>query len=286
MVYELKLAKATIEKIREMIGHEIGQLDLETGKLTWIEKQYRKKTYKGNKIPIGSVIRIRDVNDECVHIIITNIEGDWYYGVQLVLKSSSSSTGSLLTLRKDVDVVFKNPTYKQVTKARIDRVVKFKENSGIILKKPDGTLVGKVISEEIMKHIISFSKQAKTILVDEMAETEKESADKKVPEEDQKMMDLEEIIERVETVDDFFELVGYTGILKYAAIECVNSQSSNIRKLLSVLQQNYELGGLTQATIKTKLNEELMNMCEASNFMLKQYTINYFLKAIVKGLKE
>lgn len=241
----------------------------------------------GYKLEIGSVVRVKREKG-CEHGVIVAICGKQYNIAKLVLskvapaKYKGSENVMIVSLEKGKDIVYRNTTYKDhVTLiGEIECGLKRKD----FLASSGGMVVGKVTNLDLIQPIIDAAAETA-----DDPEPESANDDHAESEQPRKRIDFQKAIEESETLEELFsKLEVASDILMQAAMECIETGRSNMKKLIPVLQSKYDeiYGKLTQTAIKSKLNQEFENWCKAHDVDLEECSVNYFLTAIVKGLKK
>lgn len=304
MYYHVKLSENAISQIREKVGIESGQLNLKTGVITVnspkkiedIAKLYginnvnnkpyessetltmlqqvgeEKRSLIGKKVEIGSIVRIRK-DDEIHHIVIVSIDGMFFEGARILLTAENYDQVNEVLIKKGEDVIYRNSTYKDKVRVLTEHFFEFKEED--FIRGSGGKIVGRIINEDTIQKIINLAKDLKT------------------PEEPEKAENVatevcfEEIIENTKGYNELVETLNLPeGLLKKAVCISIENGHSNMKKLLPILQKEYSGEKLSQNAIKNLLMQEFRTWCEKQKIAMKESSVSYFLKLIVKKFKS
>ena len=101
---------------------------------------------------------------------------------------------------------------------------------------------------------------------------------------------FENIVENAGSLEELILNLRVTGeYLKTAIKICVIAKRCNLKNLLAEMKNNQDTKKsrpLSQNAIKVQLNEELSDWVANNRAIMSEYTLTYFLRTIVKGLKN
>lgn len=301
MKYNVKLTDEAISQIWEKIGIKNGCLNLKKGILVVrsqnevdaigtlydidnvnmkpysnSEQQPNEMSLEerrhiiGKKVQVGSIVRVK-IDDTVQHIVIVSVEGSWYEGAKIILTSEGYDPENEVLIKKGDDVIYRNLTYKNKVRVLNDTICGLKEENFIC---EAGKITGRIVNEATMERIIDLVKRRKGESVPEM---KKETTQKT----------FEEVVQEVTSLDELVKALNLSdGFLKNAICISVSAGNSNMKKLLPVLQRENLSERLSQNAIKNVLTQEFCAWQEKENASMKDCCVSYFLKVIVKKLKN
>lgn len=214
----------------------------------------------GNTIDIGIIVTI-DLGEGVEHFVIIGIDGDNYIGAKILLETSNE-TSNRIPILKNIDVIYRNLTYKSIVTIinQVTYTLKSYNFKGVI---------GRVVNQEILDRIILWN-----------SKYEEEAPSSIDP------LSFEETVKTAKSVEDIinsFCLKDYQ--LAELAKECINNNTRSIKVLLPILQKK-EFPNLTQREIKELLESQLNQWLEKYMIEMQDSSIQYFLKVIQKQLKR
>lgn len=306
---------ANLELVKEIVKRydvdnvnkiSISLLNVTSPELENEESLDPKSQVDESNIEIGSIIRLKR-NERTIHAVVTKMYGTCYDAAKVILDTSKTGRQDEIVLYKGKDVEFKNPTYRSAVKVITNYLNGLQKKD--IMYEGKGTVVGKVINEEKMQQIINMIKSKKeqtkgvqecepeTIV--EMMEIESVAPNNEVSEEqdsiaetDLKLLKFEEIVETSQNVDELIANLKLEDTVIVDAVKiCIEVRKSEFKKMISLLQHKYEESGskyakLKQNALKYLLNEQLENWVQIEKVEMKEYTISYMLRTIVKCFKD
>ena len=296
------------------IAIELLKLENNSAIDTLINEQELANAFDENKkkqvdIKIGSIVRVKR-NDEVIHAVVIAKYGECYDVAKMVLDVNKVGKQKEVILQKDIDVTFKNKTYKSLVKVISATLNGLHMND--FLYQGNGTIVGEIINEEKMNQIFEMfeikndsivSEEEIAIAFDEtkeIAETIEEITEETIEAVENEELVQEEIyeiyfeseVENSKLPDELIYVLKLENTMIEDAIKiCIDEKRTDFKKLLSLLQHKYEdeeseYSKLRQNALKIHMNEELANWIEKEQVKMKEYTVSYLLKTIVKKFKS
>lgn len=261
----------------------------------------------GNNPKVGSIVRIKK-ESETIHVLITKIASDGTHtGYKMILGTTgySPEMGDII-LEKYKDVVYRNLTYKAKVIVSTEEITQIKRKN--FLFAAGGLVVGRILNDEVLKQILKrenkeleIETEAETPEIKELhveetnesifedqVETKTGEEATTVAEKEGNMLkenSFEEYVKGVSSAEELIDKMNLNGTVLSSAIRiCVHNKSSNMKKLLPILQKQYSEKKMTQNSFKNQMNNEMTKWCEKSKYFLKEETVSYFLRVIVKEM--
>lgn len=225
-----------------------------------------RKEIIGTTVDIGSIIML-ELEEGIEHVVIIGFNEDKYVGARVLLRKPKNDELEKIPLRKGIDVVYRNLTYKDVVTVVSEVAYEldksdFKNDSG-------GGIIGRVVNQEILD---------KLILWNELEAAEKPETVEPVA--------FEKMVVTAENVEDMISSLWLDEYhLANLARECISNNSRSIKLLVSAMQKNYVLP-FTQQQIKELLEKEIEDWSKSMLVEMQECTLPYFLKVIQEQLKE
>lgn len=241
----------------------------------------------GTKIKKGSIVRAK-LSDETIHIIISKISEQGFQGYKIVLGTDGYDSKSRVLLRKGEDVVYRNLTYKALVQVTRELITGLTKKDFVYGRA--GLIVGKVINQKKLQEILN-QEESKEVLAktselgpvcdDQVLSKEKKEVENASPKK------FEEHLSQIDSLDEFLSQTGLIGTVLEKAIRiCVENKSSNMKKLLPLLQKSLPKCKSTQNALKNQMNDEFSIWREKTGYLVNGDAVTGFLKAIVKRFKN
>lgn len=131
---------------------DTAQQDAKEEKPVELSAEERNKII-GWKPAIGSIIRTGS-GAEIEHMVILAVEDEKFTTATVRLKQTRSATDSV-TLKKGVDVLYKNPTYRD--KVTVTKEITYGLTADQFKKGSGGMIVGKVIKMDKLQGLIDYA---------------------------------------------------------------------------------------------------------------------------------
>lgn len=271
------------------------------------EEKAERNIVIGKKIQIGSIVRVK-YEEAVYHIVIVNVDGDLYEGAKIVLDSEDYNPECEVLLTKGKDVIYRNLTYKNKVRVLNDTISGVQDSN--FIKGIAGKIIGKVVDYNVMNDIINLVKCGKNepetgehrenVSEEEMSAengfkgdehgenaSEKGKATEDVHEECKEPETVESIVKKAKNYEELIASLKLPDtLLKEGVSICIKTGRSGLKKLIPMLQQEPSAQKLSQNAIKNLITQEFTHWCESENVTMNEYTVNYFLKVIVKGFKN
>lgn len=221
-----------------------------------------RKEIIGQAVGIGSIVML-DLEEGVEHAVVIDVKGDRYIAARILLKKTAKQTANSIPLRKGIDVIYRNLTYKQIV--TVVNEVAYDLEASDFKKDSGGAIIGRVVNEEILDTIMGWNEEND----DEDSGIEPASFEQYV----KPYKNVEDIIQNLWLHEyDLADLVR----------ECAKNNSRNMKVLLPAMQKN--LHDYTQAQIKENLDSQLKDWAETFLMEMQECTIPYFLKVIQEQL--
>ncbi len=135
-----------------------------------------QKRLIGTKVAKGSIVRVKDGN-RVIHIVITDIDREWYEGAKIVLSAEHYNPDKEVLLVKGEDAIYQNSNYKVKVRVLAEIISGLKYEN--FIQGAGGTIVGKVTNDNTLQRICEnvYHKESKNnestdILTEAKSETE------------------------------------------------------------------------------------------------------------------
>lgn len=109
-----------------------------------------KRRIIGTKVTKGSIVRVKDGN-RVIHIVITDIDREWYEGAKIVLSAEPYNPDTEVLLVKGEDAIYQNSNYKVKVRVSAETIAGLKYEN--FIQGAGGTIVGKVINDDTLQRI-------------------------------------------------------------------------------------------------------------------------------------
>ncbi len=104
----------------------------------------------GTKVTEGSIVRVKDGN-RVIHIVITDIDREWYEGAKIVLSAEPYNPDKEVLLVKGEDAIYRNSNYKVKVRVLAESITGLKYEN--FIQGAGGTIVGKVVKDATLQRI-------------------------------------------------------------------------------------------------------------------------------------
>lgn len=222
-----------------------------------------RKEIIGQAVGIGSIVML-DLEEGVEHAVVIDVKGDRYIAARILLKKTAKQTANSIPLRKGIDVIYRNLTYKQIV--TVVNEVAYDLEASDFKKDSGGAIIGRVVNEEILDTIMGWNE-------------ENDEEDSGI-----EPASFEQYVKPYKNVEDIIQnlwLHEYDLVADLVR-ECAKNNSRNMKVLLPAMQKN--LHDYTQAQIKENLDSQLKDWAEAFLMEMQECTIPYFLKVIQEQL--
>lgn len=267
----------------------------------------------GDQIVVGSIVIFKQ-GKETNHLVITNVDGDSYDAMRIILGYKFDD--GLILLRKVEDVIFRNVKYPINNAVTSEKFVGLKKSD--FDNKSGGLILGKVTNESILQKILDLSKSSEVVEIlcnhedesendltdadssvygeentseeeQDFEEAMKESEEQQEVLVDDKKISFEEILSEVVNVDELFSRLNISEVhLKHVVSYVVLQKKANMKQIISYLQKENPEGfysKLSQNAIKNIISESFKSWYDTESVAMEEYSLVYFLKKIVKKFK-
>lgn len=220
-----------------------------------------RKEIIGDAFEPGCIVHVK-IEDLMEHAVIISVNGSSYVAARIVLKDFKKADDNRIPLRKDLDVIYRNPTYKPVV--TIVNEVAYDLEEDDFMKDSGGAILGRVVNQEILDRLLlwDYSKE----------EEEPATVDP---------VSFEETVKRCNSVEDIINSLWLEEYdLAVLAREAVNRNSRNMKALLPVMKTY--MTDLTQPQIKESLESQVEDWSKTMVVEMQECTLPYFLKVIME----
>lgn len=104
----------------------------------------------GTKVTKGSIVRVKDGN-RVIHIVIIDIDREWYEGAKIVLNAEPYNPDKEVLLVKGEDSIYRNSNYKVKVRVLAETIAGLKYEN--FIQGAGGTIVGKVTNNDTLERI-------------------------------------------------------------------------------------------------------------------------------------
>lgn len=277
-----------------------------------------KKQLIGTKVAVGSIVRVKDGN-RTIHIVITDIDREWYEGAKIILSAEPYDPDKEVLLVKGEDAVYQNSNYKVKVRVLAETITGLKYEN--FIQGAGGTIVGRVTNDDTLQKICknvchrkseddrnidavtkseikteATISDTETAMEQHIEETERNTESFVIEAEsgagqgdDVKLavpiLDFEKVLSASKDVD---ELISNLGLFEYEMLEeavrlAIDDRHGKIKKILVTMHANHPK--LNQNAIRIIMNQELSEWVAAKNLQMIEFSVSYVLKAIAKGMR-
>lgn len=310
MYYNIKLTDSAVKNLRKLIGIDAQQINLATGiikvsDLSAVKEAGKRfeidnvnfKSYEeivgepvelkelsqkerveiiGRQLELGCIIRVM-TEGGLEHAAIASVEDGKYTVAKIELRKCKNGSESEIPLRKDVDVIYRNMTYKNIVTLtnQIARDLVCED----FLQKSGGLIVGRIVNQQILDLLTEWAEEAEEDNTEDQVTTEDQGSEEK------NYSIFENALEQATSVEDLFtKLQIGEYCLRVAADKAVEIGSFNLKKVIPLMQRGY-FQNSTQTGIKNMLDMALEEWANKNKVQMNEYTVRYFLSEIVSKLK-
>lgn len=222
-----------------------------------------RKKIIGNTIDVGSIVMV-DLEEGAEHAVIIAIRDNKYVAARMVLKKTVKETADSIPMRKGIDVIYRNLTYKDIV--TVVNEVAYTLEASDFKKDSGGAILGRVVNQEILDKIVQWDK-----------EYEDENHANIEP------VSFEQVVKTCKNEEDVIRNLWLSEYnLADLVRECVAKNTRNMKVLLSAMK-NY-LPNLTQTKTKEILEFQIEDWSKAMLVDMQEHTLQYFLKVIIEQL--
>lgn len=239
--------------------------------------QEERNNIIGCEIEFGTIVRVID-EKEVKHVVISTVNDDSTYNAVLVELRKPHPAGQEpqveeIPMVKGIDVVYRNQTYKEVV-TLVSAVMTDLSNDDF-MKKAGGTIVGRVINQELLDKIEDWTEMA--------LNPEKGDGDDDIFADEPVL--FKTTLLQVKTVDEIIDQLQIRSECLLAAVEeCVRLKSSNMKNLVKRLQ--FTFAGTSQKELTGMLEAAVANWIENINPVIEEPTVSYFFKEIAQWARN
>lgn len=225
----------------------------------------KRKEIVGQKLELGTITRIKD-EEKVRHVVIVGRDGDKYLAMEILLQKPSKDDDTQIMLQKNRDVVFVNPTYKDIVTVGSNLYTELEEDD--FIKISGGLIVGRIVNSEIMDAILG------QVWPDNDSEAEEEHT------EETPTINFEDVVESTKSWEERLDRIKASDDLRLLVSLAVERNTKDLKRLIQVMQKEY-YKNFTQSDIKRILESQLVNTGVGPvNLEMNERTLAYFLKMI------
>ena len=225
-----------------------------------------RKEIIGKTIDIGSIVML-DLEEGIEHAVIIAVKDDKYVAARMLLKKTNKETPDSIPIRKGIDVIYRNPTYKDIV--TVVNEVAYSLEASDFKKDSGGAILGRVVNQEILDKIVQWNKKSE--------EEEYETIDP---------VSFEQIVKTCKDVEAIIKNLWLSEYyLENLVRECASNKTRNMKVLLPAMKKNH-LGNRTLAQIKEDLEFQLEGWSKTMLVDMKECTLQYCLKVIQEQISK
>jgi len=291
-----------LKKIREIIGDNEGTIDLASGKLIKKEELQSQKTIKkivGNNFGAEVIAKASLPDGQVSHVVVVSKKDNLYTCAKVILNAAYVRYNPLthVILKKGIDVLYKNPTYKEWVIVDTSEVYEIEYDSFIRIPC---MIEGKVINDRKMKSIKymvkTFSREITVGKKEAISDNTGDNQGNGLPESNENGKDdsetekentkkYEDVLKDVSTVEELLTELNVTNDeLKFAVNRAINMPKYTLKELIRT-EVKTAYSGKSQKAIKERLIKAYSQWKEASDYSIRYDSLSYFLRTIVKNFK-
>lgn len=224
------------------------------------------KKIVGNVLRIGAITRISTENGT-QHVVITAERDGKYDAVSVMLRKPNKNEKDSIILRKGIDVVYRNPNYKEVVTIGDNIFCELERDN--FMTNSGGLIIGRIVNEATLDKIV---KDYQNSIVEEEVGG---SAEKK-----EETIILEDVIRATKSWEERLDRIHAGVDLRLLVSLSVEKNTRDLKRLIHMIQKMH-YPKFTQPEIKKILESQLVNTGVGSvDLEMNERTLPYFLKMI------
>lgn len=224
------------------------------------------KKIVGNVLRIGAITRISTENGT-QHVVITAERDDKYDAVSVMLRKPNKNEKDSIILRKGIDVVYRNPNYKEVVTIGDNIFCELERDN--FMTNSGGLIIGRIVNEATLDKIVKDYQNS--IVEEELGG----SAEKK-----EETIILEDVIRATKSWEERLDRIHAGVDLRLLVSLSVEKNTRDLKRLIHMIQKMH-YPKFTQPEIKKILESQLVNTGVGSaDLEMNERTLPYFLKMI------